>query len=163
LLLASSLVPSIVRRLETGLGRRLGGDRLLLAALAAIGAALLVLAVFDTASVRMTFTNNLQNLFFNGGGYGLLWWVLAVFVGLSVVSGDALRRGSTARFVFLCTGLYFGVASVVHAATHPGRVGALDSFSRIAFHAVPLLLWYMGAVVARVALTFQSRSEEQTA
>ena len=35
----------------------------------------------------------------------------------------------------------------MHVTLHPGHLGWTDSFNRIAFHAVPLVWWLVGALV----------------
>ena len=43
---------------------------------------------------------------------------------------------------------FFAIALVVHGLAHPGRLSSADSFNRVAFHIVPIALWYAASAVA---------------
>jgi len=46
--------------------------------------------------------------------------------------------------------LFLEIVALVHGTSHSGRLGAGDSLNRVMFHLVPLVLLYMGWVLARV-------------
>jgi len=48
----------------------------------------------------------------------------------------------------------------VHGISHEGRIGVGDSFNRVAFEAFPVIVWYGGALVARVLAGPRGASED---
>ena len=142
--------PWIVQWLDRLLPWRVSGERLL--ALLTGGVAVLMLAVlavrWESASSALATAR--INLLQGAGGYHYLWYAVLVLVGLSLFSGDALTRGTWTRSPFLAAGLFFVIAALVHGLSHEGRVGVGDSFNRVAFHVVPVIVWYAAAVVARI-------------
>ena len=50
----------------------------------------------------------------------------------------------------------FAIAVIVHGLMHEGRLSRADSFSRLAFHAVPLFFWYLGTVAGGLVQTLSS-------
>jgi len=89
----------------------------------------------------------------SAGGYGLLWYFIAGSVLVTLV----LRRGwvehewtDYALYAFF---QFFAIALIVHGLTHEGRLSPADSFSRLAFHAVPLFFWYLGTVAGGLVQT----------
>lgn len=150
LLGVSALSPWIVGWLDRRLPFRVAGDRFL--SLLVTVSALLMMAAWtlkwDTASEALA--NAGINLFAGAGGYHYLWWMVVVVLVISVLTRDALRTGSWTRPPFLALMLFFVVAGIVHGLSHEGRIGVGDSFNRIAFHAIPLVFWYAGAVAARI-------------
>jgi len=90
------------------------------------------------------------NLFQGAGGYGYLWYAVVIVLALSLVTGDALAKGSWTRPAFLAVSLFFVIAGLVHGISHEGRIGVGDSFNRVAFEAFPVIVWYGGALAARV-------------
>ena len=111
--------------------------------------------VFAAAAVwQTTFFEALRNAYgnlFMTGGYNLLWyWALGVVVIALVLAG--LRGGfSWSEVLLLVVFEFFVVAIVVHGVTHPGREGWSDSFTRVAFHIVPVLFWLFGLDFSRAA------------
>ena len=57
-----------------------------------------------------------------------------------------MRRGPA--FTLFAIGQFFAIALVVHGVAHPGRIASADSFNRVAFHMVPIALWYIGSAIA---------------
>lgn len=90
------------------------------------------------------------NLFEGAGGYSYLWYAVVIIMALTVLSGDALARGSWSRSAFLAIALFFVIAGLVHGVSHVGRIGVGDSFNRIAFEAFPVIVWYAGSVLGRI-------------
>lgn len=89
----------------------------------------------------------------SAGGYGLLWYFIAGSALVTLV----LRRGwvdhewtDYALYAFF---QFFAIALIVHGLTHEGRLSPADSFSRLAFHAVPLFFWYLGTVAGGLVQT----------
>jgi len=89
----------------------------------------------------------------SAGGYGLLWYFIAGSTLVTLV----LRRGwvdhewtDYALYAFF---QFFAIALIVHGLTHEGRLSPADSFSRLAFHAVPLFFWYLGTVAGGLVQT----------
>lgn len=157
LLGASSLVPWLVHRLP--LAGRGDGERLF-ASTVVLGMLALASAYFlrqETAS--LAFAHSAINLFGGRGGYGPLWYIVVALFALSVVTGDALRRRSWTRPAFLSVILFFILAALVHATSHPGRLGVGDSFTRVSFHAFPLVVFYLGAVSARILTEWRPARE----
>jgi hypothetical protein len=52
--------------------------------------------------------------------------------------------------IFLTIVLFFTTAALIHGASHLGRLGPTDSFNRVAFHIVPVIVWYTGVVLKRI-------------
>ncbi len=146
----SSAGPWIVQALDRVSPVRLAGERfeaLLVSAAALLTAAALALN-WDTASGALD--NARTNLFAGAGGYHYLWYGVAVLLVLSVLTGDALRPASWTRSPFLSAMLFFVIAALVHGLSHEGRIGVGDSLNRVVFHVIPVVIWYVAAVVARI-------------
>jgi hypothetical protein len=111
--------------------------------------------VFVVAAVwRTTFFEALGNMYGNlfvTGGYNLLWYWAAGVVVVGLVLA-ALRGGlSWSEVLLLVVFEFFVVGLVVHGITHPGREGWSDSFTRVAFHIVPVLFWLFGLEFSQAA------------
>lgn len=160
LLGASSLLPWLVGRIDRSpLAVRVDRERLFAIAVV-LGMVALVSAYFlkqETASLALA--HSAINLFGGRGGYGPLWYIVVGLFALSVVTGDALRRRSWTRPAFLSVILFFVLAALVHGTAHPGRLGVGDSFTRVSFHAFPLVVFYLGAVSARILTGWQPSTE----
>jgi hypothetical protein len=155
LLGATAFVPAIVRALRVRLRWLPSGTRLLPtltgAALVLIGLAwLLGPEAFNVAAA-----NGYANLI-DDGGWGPFWFVVAGFMVASIASGDALGSRWRTRVLFLTIVLFFEIVALVHGTSHSGRLGAGDSLNRVMFHVVPLVLLYMGWVLARIGGGFGS-------
>lgn len=146
----SALGPWIVRELDRRLPWRVAGERF--ASVLVSAAALLMLAVFVLKwdSARLALANTRINLLQGMGGYFYLWWAVLALIVLSLFTRDALRMRSWTRPAFLSIALFFVIAGLVHGTAHAGRIGPGDSLNRIVFHTVPLIVWYVAAVVARI-------------
>ncbi len=149
-LVASAAAPWIVQVLDRVLPFRVAGERFF--GIVATAATVLMLGVlalkWETA--RGALATARINLLEGAGGYHYLWWAVLLLLVLSIISGDALRLRSWTRPAFLSVVLFFVIAALVHGVSHEGRIGVGDSFNRVAFHALPLVVWYVAAVVARV-------------
>jgi len=158
-LVLAAAAPWIVQWLDRRLPLRVAGERFM--GLLTGAAALLMIAVlvsrWDTASSALASAR--INLLQGAGGYHYLWYAVIALTVLSLLSGDALARGSWTRSPFLSVALFFVIAALVHGLSHEGRVGVGDSFNRVAFHVVPVFVWYVAAVVARIGI----QRAEQTA
>lgn len=146
----SAAGPWIVRALERATGVRLTGERFFSAivGVSAIATAVVLGLKWDAASSALA--NARVNLFQGAGGYHYLWYAVVGLLVLSLFTRDALRPGSWTRPAFLSVALFFAVALVVHGTSHEGRIGYGDSFNRVAFHALPVFVWFVAAVVARI-------------
>jgi hypothetical protein len=143
--------PWIVAWLDKRLPFRVSAERfhsVFVAGAAALTAAALALKWHSTAHEALT--NAWLNLLAGRGGYNYLWWGVIALMVLSLLTRDAMRKGSWTRPAFLSVLLFFVIAAAVHGISHAGRVGAGDSLNRVAFHALPLIIWYLAAVVARI-------------
>ncbi len=80
------------------------------------------------------------------GSHGPLWTALAATLALAALFPSLRRRAPGLAVVASAILVSLAVAMVVHAAEHPGRLGATDSFNRIAFHFAPLAWWFVGAL-----------------
>jgi len=146
----SATGPWVVGALDRVSPVRLAGERffsLLVSAAAVLTAVALVLK-WDMASGALD--NARANLFGGAGGYHYLWYGVGVLLVLSVLTGDALRPASWTRSPFLSILLFFIIAALVHGLSHEGRIGPGDSLNRVAFHAIPVAIWYVAAAVARI-------------
>ena len=114
------------------------------AAYAALALGLIAVAVVRPEGLATALRNGAVNLFATGG-YGLLWYALAGMLALTLAMPSARRRGDWSATLLLATSAFFGIALAVHGATHPGRLAVADSFNRVAFHAVPVVMWYVGS------------------
>lgn len=149
-LAASAFAPWILLKLDSLLPFRFDGERFLATLVLASAALLGTIYALRWEKASLALANASRNLFGGDGGYGYLWYSLVALLLISVLTGDALRRGSWTRSPFLSVLLFFILAGLVHGTSHPGRIGVGDSFNRVAFHAVPLMVFYVGAVVARI-------------
>ena len=107
--------------------------------------ALLGLAAMRPDGFAEAGRNMLINLF-STGGYRLLWFVI---LGIILIPFLWRYRWSPARwpvYLLYTIGQFFVVAVLVHGVAHPGRLSPADSFTRVAFHVVPLAFWYAGIV-----------------
>jgi hypothetical protein len=150
--------PWIVQALDRRLPFRVSGERFLglITVVAAVGMAGALAIKWQTAQLALATAR--INLFEGAGGYSYLWYAVVIVLALSLATRDALRRGSWTRSPFLAIALFFIVAAVVHGTSHEGRIGAGDSLNRVAFHVLPVVVWYAGAVVARIVRGSQPRS-----
>lgn len=149
-LCASSLLPVAVRLLAEKTPIDVRSDRFLVFAIGVVTAAHAAVAIIMPDSLVLSVHNGVTNLLGGGGGYGPLWYLFAGMLALSVVTGDAIDCRAPRASVFMTIVLFFLVASMVHATTHPGRIGDLDSFTRVAFHVIPLGVWYAATIVVRI-------------
>lgn len=156
----SAAGPWIVEWLDRFLPLRVSGERFL--AIVVSLAAMLTLGVFvlKWSKAALALTHARINLFEGRGGYSYLWYAVVVVLVLSIFTRDALRRSSWTRSPFLAIALFFIIALLVHGTSHPGRIGDGDSLNRVVFHAFPLVVWYAGALAARIL--GQSGAAEQT-
>jgi len=147
-MVASATVSWLARR--TGLGDRLKlvSGSVLLAETVVIGAVVLVLAV-RVEGVMSSVVFLTANLF-EMGGYGPLWYLLTAVVLATLLSGDALRLTAWSSTLFLSVVLFFLVLTMIHGTSHVGRLGWGDSANRVAFHIVPVVIWYVGEVISRI-------------
>ena len=151
LLGVTMFVPSIVRAVRTRLRLRWvpSGTRLL-PALTGAALALIALAwLLGPEAFTVAAENGYANLTVDGG-WGPFWFMVAGFMVASTASGDALGWRVRTRELFLTIVLFLEIVALVHGTSHSGRLGAGDSLNRVMFHLVPLVLLYMGWVLARV-------------
>lgn len=150
LMAASAAGPWIIRWLDAKLPFRVAGEHFLrlLVSVAAAAMVLVLAAKWDTASGALA--NARINLFGGAGGYHYLWYGIVLLLVVSVFTRDATRPDSWTRPLFFAIVLFFIVALTVHGVSHEGRLGVGDSLNRVAFHAIPLIVLYLGAVAARV-------------
>ena len=151
-LVVSAVAPYLVAAVDRRVGGRVRGDRVFAVAFTAMGLVLALVAALKTESVVMSLTNSWINLFGGGGGYGATWWWLAGLTIVSIFTGDAIKHDGTARFVLGALMSFLVMAIVIHGVSHPGRVNALDSFTRLAFQALPLAVFYVALVVRRIVV-----------
>lgn len=139
------------------LGRRSG---LIAAVLAADVLVVIALTVVKTDSFVRALTNMVGNLA-RFGGYQSLWYV-ALLVGVAslVHSRGTLSREWTGHVLFVLV-QFMAVAVVVHVTKHPGRLSPNDSFSRVAFHSVPILFLFTGMWAATVIERLQGAGESR--
>lgn len=142
--------PWIVQAVDRVVPIRVRGERFL-GILVAV-AAVLVVAVFALKwqSAQLALLNTRINLFQGYGGYFYLWYAVVVLLVISAFAGDMLRFGSWTRWAFLSTALFYLIAALVHGTSHAGRIGVGDSLNRVVFHALPIIVFYVAAVIARI-------------
>jgi len=149
-LAASAVAPWIVQTVDRVSPVRLGGERFFSAVVLAAGivtAGALALS-WETAGPALDTART--NLLGGAGGYFYLWYGVIALLVLSALSGDALRPASWTRAPFLSIVLFFVIAALVHGLSHEGRIGPGDSLNRVVFHVIPVIVWYVAAVVARI-------------
>ena len=146
----SAAGPWLVQLVSRVVPFRMTGERFL-GLLVAVAAALMaaVLAI-KWGSAREALANAGINLFLGAGGYFYLWYAVVILLVLTAITGDALRSGSWTRDAFLGVALFFVIAGLVHGTSHEGRIGAGDSFNRVVFEILPIVIWLGAAVVARI-------------
>nr|MDA3937493.1 hypothetical protein [Actinomycetota bacterium] len=149
ILALASVVPIAIRLVSRlrGMRTELASRRAML--WAALANTLLLVLAFVMDSDRFVAAGAawLQNLFIDGG-WNLMWWFgAAVIIGVLLLP-ESLRRHPWGRMLAYAFFQFLGVAMLVHAVTHPGRVGWGDSLNRVTFHAVPLLFWLAAMLVS---------------
>jgi hypothetical protein len=155
--------PWIVELLDRFSPVRLSGERFLSVLVSVSAALMLVVFALKWETVRFALAHARINLFQGAGGYSYLWYGVVAVLVLSVLTRDALRTGSWTRSPFLAIALYAVVAGLIHGMAHPGRLGPGDSLNRTAFQVVPLVVWYAGAVVARILGPSEAAEESEQA
>lgn len=150
ILVLSAAGPWMVETLDRFVPWRIRGERFLAALVSLAGALMVVVFALKWESARAALATTGINLFEGTGGYNYLWYGIVIILALSVLTRDALRPGSWTRSSFLAIVLFFIIAGFVHGTSHAGRLGVGDSLNRVVFHAIPLVVWYAGAVVARI-------------
>jgi len=103
-----------------------------------------VILAFDAQDLATTVSNMVGNLLY-AGGYGNLWYVLASGVVVTLAFPRLRRASDFSDLLGLALVQFFAIALVVHTLGHPGRLSMADSFNRVAFHTVPVFLWYLAA------------------
>lgn len=157
LVVAIAFVPELVRKVGSRSGISIESRHLVWAAMLSGSALTLSAALLRWDVFSMAVLNARVNLFRAGGAYSLLWPSLFLVLAASILSGDATSRRSWSTHLFGAIVLFFLTAALVHGTSHPGRIGTGDSFSRVAFHIVPVLVWYSAIVTGRVVSRVHSR------
>jgi hypothetical protein len=150
MLALSAAGPWIVDFLDRRLPFRFDGERFLGILASAAGIMTLGAFALKWESAQRALATAGINLFGGAGGYSYLWYAAAALLAVSFFSRDALRAGSWTRWAFLSIAMFFIIAGLVHGTSHPGRIGPGDSLNRVVFHVIPVLVWYGGAMVARI-------------
>jgi hypothetical protein len=145
LILAGPVVGEWLARWDRSAWLRRGHNALRFA-LALDALAVAAAAAIAPKNFSMSVSNMLTNLL-STGGYGRLWIFIAGVVLVTVVLG-VLRCGDGPVYTLFALAQFFAIALVVHGLAHPGRLSAADSFNRVAFHVVPIALWYAASAVA---------------
>ena len=132
-------------------GRRFSirGQRVLPVALALAGLLLGVAFLIERRLLSRAVVALSMNLFGGTGGWGPMWFWLVGLMLLTVLSADALRSRSWTRPLFFTITL-FVVLTFIANMSRGGRPGWGDSMNRIMLHIVPVIVWYIGLVVARI-------------
>ena len=123
-----------------------GGHRAFWIVLA--GDTLAVLAAAAVFSHR--FFPSVRNMAINllaTGGYGHVWYFIFGGLLLTLLLGVP-GCGDGPLFSLFAVAQFFAIALVVFGVAHPGRLSTADSFNRVAFHIVPVALWYLGSALA---------------
>jgi len=144
--------------------RGLFGRRgVLLGGVLAANAALVgVMAIRNPEGFAASSANMIGNLT-HSGGYGNLWYVLAALVALSLATWRSWTRRRWPALMLYAIVQFFVIAIAVHGTSHPGRLSPADSFSRVAFHAVPLIFVYAGYVVGGLLETYREDRDVESA
>ena len=101
--------------------------------------------VLRPAGFEVAMTNMVGNLA-SAGGYGLLWYFIAGSALVTLVLRQGWADHEWTDYALYAFFQFFAIAVIVHGLVHEGRLSRADSFSRLAFHAVPLFFWYLGTV-----------------
>lgn len=116
------------------------------AVLANVG--VLAVAAFRFSLVFLRAIQPMTRNLMRDGRYGFFWYFAALVVAMVLMLGRRAWSRAEVRLVLYALGQFFAMALLVHAFTHPGRLGWGDSFNRVAFHAVPMVFWLAGVVAA---------------
>jgi hypothetical protein len=115
---------------------------LLVSQVVAIGALTLVRSSGFIYSTR----NMVGNLAY-AGGWGFLWYAVVGILVVALLFRRATGLGERESLVLFAVAQFFLVAYVIHGLSHEGRLAPMDSFNRLALHALPLAWWYCASVV----------------
>lgn len=122
--------------------------------LACFGASVVVIgvALIKSSGFQIATSNMITNLLFTGG-YGALWW--GVFSGflLSILFFGLLKKADFSDMLGVGIFLFFAIAIAVHSISFPGRLHPADSFNRVAFHILPIALWFLASFGASALVT----------
>ena len=94
-------------------------------------------------------TSNMVTNLFSTGGYGFLWWGIFGGVLVSVALPSIRKKADFADLLGVGLIAFFAVATTIHSMVFPGRLHPADSFNRVAFHILPIAIWYLCAVAGR--------------
>ena len=162
-LAVAAVSPWIVEQLDRRLPFRVAGERFMGLLVSVSAVLLLAVFVIKWDSARLALANTRINLFEGAGGYFYLWYAVVILTAISAFTGDALRPKSWTRGAFLGVALFFVIAGLVHGTAHAGRIGVGDSLNRIVFHVVPVVVWYVSAVVARILSPAEETADAEAA
>lgn len=150
---AATLAMGVLPRLRAWLGHR---KRALLLVCALEVAGLAGLAALRPSGFAESTGNMVTNLL-RTGGYGYLWYFVFGAIAVSLAWGGQWRSGRWPLYLLLAVAQFFVIAAAVHGVGHPGRLNPADSFSRVAFHVVPLVFWYVAMVLTTLAAEYRER------
>jgi hypothetical protein len=159
----SAAGPWIVQALDRVVPFRVKGERFLGILLPVSAVLVAVVLAMKWSSAHVALMNAWANLFLGAGGYFYLWYAAVILMVLLLVSGDALRMKSWTRPAFFAVLLFLVIAELVHGTSHEGRIGAGDSFNRVAFEIVPVVIMLGAAAVARILSPAADAAEADTA
>ena len=150
ILALSASGPWLVQSIERIVPFRVSGERFLGVFVPVAAVLMVAVLVLKWSSARIALANAGINLFLGEGGYFYLWYAVVILLVLAALVGDATRTKAWTRSAFFGILLFFVIAGLVHGTSHEGRIGAGDSFNRVAFEILPIVLWLAGAMVARI-------------
>ncbi len=132
-----------------------GHRRGLLLAIGMNTIAVIGIAIARPEGFAETGRNMVINLF-STGGYRLLWYFAVGVIAIPVLWRFRWTGARWPAYLLFTIGQFLVVAVLVHGVAHPGRLSPADSFTRVSFHSVPLVFWYMGIVAATLAHALRS-------
>lgn len=121
---------------------------------ALLGVALFRFAREDAITAALNATRNLLET----GGWRFTWLYVIGYIVLSVAFRPRGAREPFRDYLLFAIVQFFFIAFTVHSLTHVGRIGWNDSFSRVAFHVIPVVYWYVGIFAVELLRAFTPRT-----
>jgi hypothetical protein len=111
-------------------------------------------------SFAQSISNNLVNMYVKGG-FNLFWvWAPGVFV-VGLLAAKVRDRHPWLEYLLYAIFQFMALAFLVHGATHPGRIGWSDSYTRLVIHILPVFFWAFAMELGGLAELISEKSPDE--